>query len=172
MTVVRKEGAAESHPSPQLLNSTSYSQYWGAAYGLAGLVKGLGIPTLKQFKVMQTLQDAIRDKKNVRHREGALFAFESLRDFRVRKSVVLCVLQWLLAINIYYHNVCIDPDALALLPEDGDMTGLYSTTLKSSDDDQDLSPPRDVNPYDAHLQECLSPVLPRDWQSKRPSNSL
>lgn len=67
-----------SLPSPQLLNSTSYSQRRGAAYGLAGLVKGLGIPTLKQFKVMQTLQDAIRDKKNFRHREGALFAFESL----------------------------------------------------------------------------------------------
>lgn len=62
----------------QLLESTSYSQRKGAAYGLAGLVKGLGIPTLKQFQVMTTLQDAIKNKKNYRHREGALFAFQCL----------------------------------------------------------------------------------------------
>ena len=62
----------------KLQESTSYSQRKGAAYGLAGLVKGLGIPTLKQHRVMQTLQEAIKDKKNYRHRESALFAFESL----------------------------------------------------------------------------------------------
>lgn len=62
----------------KLLDSTSYSARKGAAYGLAGLVKGLGIPTLKQYQVMQTLQEAIKDKKNYKHREGALFAFESL----------------------------------------------------------------------------------------------
>ena len=62
----------------QLLESTSYSQRKGAAFGIAGLVKGLGIPTLKQFNIMQTLKEAIKDKKNYRHREGALFAFESL----------------------------------------------------------------------------------------------
>lgn len=62
----------------KLLDSTSYSSRKGAAYGLAGLVKGLGIPTLKQYQVMQTLQEAIKDKKNYKHREGALFAFESL----------------------------------------------------------------------------------------------
>ena len=67
-----------THTHTQLLNSASFSQRQGSAYGLAGLVKGLGIPTLKQFKVMQTLQEAIKDKKNYRHREGALFAFESL----------------------------------------------------------------------------------------------
>lgn len=62
----------------KLLDSTNYSARKGAAYGLAGLVKGLGIPTLKQYQVMQTLQEAIKDKKNYKHREGALFAFESL----------------------------------------------------------------------------------------------
>ena len=35
----------------KLLNSTSYSARKGAGYGLAGLVKGLGIPTLKQYQV-------------------------------------------------------------------------------------------------------------------------
>lgn len=62
----------------KLLESTSYSQRRGAAYGLAGLVKGLGIPTLKQHRVMPALQEAVKNKKNYRHREGALFAFECL----------------------------------------------------------------------------------------------
>ena len=62
----------------KLLESTSYSQRRGAAYGLAGLVKGLGIPSLKQHRVMPALQEAIKNKKNYRHREGALFAFECL----------------------------------------------------------------------------------------------
>ena len=46
-------------------------------------------------------------------------ASDSHRDFRVRKSVVLVALQWLLANNKYYRSVHINPDALALLPEDG-----------------------------------------------------
>ena len=62
-------------------------------------------------------------------------ANDSHRDFRVRRSVVLHALQWLLANNIYYRNVHIDSDALTLLPEDGDLTGLCSMTLESSDDD-------------------------------------
>lgn len=47
-----------------------YGERKGAAYGLAGLVKGLGILYLKQLNIMSTLQDAIQDKKNYRHREG------------------------------------------------------------------------------------------------------
>ena len=55
-------------------------------------------------------------------------AAESHHEFRVKRSVVLCALQWLLDNNIYYHNVRIDPNAIALLPEDGDLTGLCSMT--------------------------------------------
>ncbi len=62
----------------QLLESTSFSQRKGAAYGISGLVKGLGIPTLKQYNIMHELKEAIKNKKNYRHREGALLAFESL----------------------------------------------------------------------------------------------
>ena len=71
---------------------------------------------------------------------------------------MLCALRWLLANNIYYRNVCIDPDALALLPEDGDLTGLCSMTLESSDDDQELPSPQDVDPYDAHLARTFLPT--------------
>ncbi|XP_014262100.1 eIF-2-alpha kinase activator GCN1 [Cimex lectularius] len=62
----------------QLLKSESYGQRKGAAYGLAGIVKGMGILVLKQLDIMTTLTTAIQDKKNYRHREGALFAFEML----------------------------------------------------------------------------------------------
>ena len=47
-----------------------YGERKGAAYGLAGLVKGLGILYLKQLTIMSTLQDAIQNKKKYRHREG------------------------------------------------------------------------------------------------------
>lgn len=50
----------------------------GAAYGIAGIVKGLGILSLKQLDIMTTLTEAIQNKKSIRHREGALFAFEQL----------------------------------------------------------------------------------------------
>ncbi|KAH0625453.1 hypothetical protein JD844_014982 [Phrynosoma platyrhinos] len=61
-----------------LLESDKYAERKGAAYGLAGLVKGLGILSLKQQEMMVKLTDAIQDKKNFRRREGALFAFEML----------------------------------------------------------------------------------------------
>ncbi|XP_053135159.1 eIF-2-alpha kinase activator GCN1 [Hemicordylus capensis] len=61
-----------------LLESDKYAERKGAAYGLAGLVKGLGILSLKQQEMMATLTDAIQDKKNFRRREGALLAFEML----------------------------------------------------------------------------------------------
>lgn len=54
----------------QLLESENYGERKGAAYGLAGLVKGMGILVLKQLEIMSTLTGAIQDKKNYRHREG------------------------------------------------------------------------------------------------------
>lgn len=53
-----------------LLESDKYAERKGAAYGLAGLVKGLGILSLKQQEMMSTLTEAIQDKKNFRRREG------------------------------------------------------------------------------------------------------
>ncbi|CAH0556041.1 unnamed protein product [Brassicogethes aeneus] len=62
----------------QLLKGDKYGERKGAAYGLAGLVKGMGILALKQNDIMTKLTEAIQDKKNYKHREGALFAFEML----------------------------------------------------------------------------------------------
>lgn len=62
----------------KLLASNNYGDRKGAAYGIAGIVKGLGILSLKQLDIMTNLTEAIQNKKNIRHREGALFAFEQL----------------------------------------------------------------------------------------------
>ncbi|XP_055638459.1 eIF-2-alpha kinase activator GCN1 [Toxorhynchites rutilus septentrionalis] len=62
----------------QLVKSEKYGVRKGAAYGIAGIVKGLGILSLKQLDIMTKLTAHIQDKKNFKCREGALFAFEML----------------------------------------------------------------------------------------------
>nr|XP_019554630.2 eIF-2-alpha kinase activator GCN1 [Aedes albopictus] len=62
----------------QLVKSEKYGVRRGAAYGIAGIVKGLGILSLKQLDIMTKLTNYIQDKKNFKSREGALFAFEML----------------------------------------------------------------------------------------------
>lgn len=62
----------------QLVKSEKYGVRKGAAYGIAGIVKGLGILSLKQLDIMTKLTNHIQDKKNFKSREGALFAFEML----------------------------------------------------------------------------------------------
>lgn len=62
----------------QLVKADKYGERRGAAYGLAGVVKGLGILSLKQLDIMKKLTTYIQDKKNYKCREGALFAFEML----------------------------------------------------------------------------------------------
>ncbi|XP_040564950.1 LOW QUALITY PROTEIN: stalled ribosome sensor GCN1 [Lepeophtheirus salmonis] len=59
-------------------SENSYGERKGAAYGIAGIVKGLGILSLKQCAIMSQLTEAITNKKNPTHREGALLAFEML----------------------------------------------------------------------------------------------
>lgn len=68
-----------------LLESDKYAERKGAAYGLAGLVKGLGILALKQQDIMTTLTDAIQDKKNFRRREGQ-WSFPNTRVWFVHLS--------------------------------------------------------------------------------------
>ena len=84
-------------------------------------------------------------------------AADSHHDFRVRRSVVFATLQWLLANNQYYRSVQINSDALALLPEDGNLTGLRSVTLNSVADDSEAPSVEDVDPYDAHLSGSFMP---------------
>ncbi|KAL2872277.1 putative translational activator [Aspergillus lucknowensis] len=60
----------------QILQTKKYATQRGAAYGLAGIVKGRGISTLREFRVMPHLQDASENKKEPHQRQGALLAYE------------------------------------------------------------------------------------------------
>lgn len=62
----------------ELLNSKKYASQRGAAYGLAGLILGRGISTIKEFRIMSELRGAMENKKDSHQREAALLAFELL----------------------------------------------------------------------------------------------
>lgn len=62
----------------QLVQSKTYSSRRGAAYGLAGIVKGKGVLALREYRIMSTLKSAIENKKEQNHRQGALLAYELL----------------------------------------------------------------------------------------------
>ncbi|UNI15626.1 translational activator of GCN4 [Purpureocillium takamizusanense] len=62
----------------ELLNSKKYATQRGAAYGLAGLVLGRGISSLRDYRILTTLKGAMENKKDAHQREAALLAFELL----------------------------------------------------------------------------------------------
>ncbi|PWN50148.1 ARM repeat-containing protein [Violaceomyces palustris] len=62
----------------QLFHGAKYAERRGAAYGLAGLIMGRGIGSIKEFRVMQRLAQAIDDTKDHKSRQGTMFAYETL----------------------------------------------------------------------------------------------
>lgn len=60
----------------ELFQSKKYAARRGAAYGLAGIVRGKGVNALKEFRIMTHLRSATEDKKDPNHRQGALLAYE------------------------------------------------------------------------------------------------
>ncbi|KAL8544545.1 hypothetical protein ACS0TY_004932 [Phlomoides rotata] len=60
----------------QLMKSDKYGERRGAAFGLAGVVKGFRISCLKKHNVMAVLRDGLSDRNSAKSREGALLAFE------------------------------------------------------------------------------------------------
>lgn len=61
------------------LSSQSYAERRGAAYGVAAVVKALGIPVLKQNNVIDRLREAV-STGSIGNKQGALFCFEMLSD--------------------------------------------------------------------------------------------
>ncbi|KAI0688462.1 ARM repeat-containing protein [Cytidiella melzeri] len=82
----------------QLQNGQKYAARRGAAYGLAGIVKGAGVSTMKDFKIVDRLRSATEDKKRFEPRQGAMFAFETLSNIlhRLFEPYVLHILPLLL----------------------------------------------------------------------------
>ncbi|KAJ3807969.1 armadillo-type protein [Lentinula aff. lateritia] len=61
-----------------LFNAPKYASRRGAAYGLAGVIKGTGIGGMKEFSIVTKLRAASEDKKSYESRQGVLFAIETL----------------------------------------------------------------------------------------------
>ena len=61
-----------------LYQSKSYAARRGAAYGLAGIVKGRGVSAFREYRIMSSLKAANDNKKDLNQRQGALFAYELL----------------------------------------------------------------------------------------------
>ncbi|KAK9468030.1 armadillo-type protein [Lipomyces arxii] len=62
----------------QLFGGNKYSERRGAAYGLAGIVKGVGISALADYDIMRELTAGLEDKKDPKKRQGVQFGFEIL----------------------------------------------------------------------------------------------
>ncbi|KAL8159190.1 hypothetical protein V2J09_000727 [Rumex salicifolius] len=62
----------------QLMKNDKYGERRGAAFGIAGTAKGLGISCLKKYGIVSALQEALMDRNSAKRREGALLAFECL----------------------------------------------------------------------------------------------
>ncbi|KAL3681502.1 hypothetical protein R1sor_024458 [Riccia sorocarpa] len=82
----------------RLMKSDKYGERRGAAFGLAGVVKGLGLSSLKKYGIMEALKAGVEDKNSARAREGALGGFECLCEKlgRVFEPYVIQILPVLL----------------------------------------------------------------------------
>ena len=83
----------------QLLGSKKYAGRRGAAYGLAGIVRGKGLGVLREYRVMSTLNGAVENKKDPNARQGAFLAYElmSLILARLFEPYVIQLVPQLLA---------------------------------------------------------------------------
>lgn len=62
----------------QLMKNDKYGERRGAAFGLAGVVKGFGISCLKKYSIVAVLREGLVDRNSAKCREGALLGFECL----------------------------------------------------------------------------------------------
>ncbi|THC89850.1 hypothetical protein EYZ11_010690 [Aspergillus tanneri] len=98
----------------QLLQSKKYATQRGAAYGLAGIVSGKGISTLREFQVLAHLRAAMENKKEPHQRQGALLAYELFATIlgRIFEPYVIQIVPQLLAgfgdPNTDVRDACLD----------------------------------------------------------------
>lgn len=82
--VLRDEARALIPKLVMLLSSTEdYGERRGAAFGIAGLVSGLGMGVMKELELAKTIQKMISNKQNAKHRQGALFCIEMLCTYAI-----------------------------------------------------------------------------------------
>lgn len=67
-----------SHMMDETLHAKKYAARRGAAYGIAGVIKGKGISLLREARILSTLKGATENKKDPNERQGAFLAYELL----------------------------------------------------------------------------------------------
>ena len=77
--------ASEKHGSEylvrmmdEMLHSKRFASRRGAAYGLAGVVRGMGIRVLREARILSNLKAATEEKKDASQRQAAFMAYELL----------------------------------------------------------------------------------------------
>ncbi|KAG9877236.1 ARM repeat-containing protein, partial [Aureobasidium melanogenum] len=97
-----------------MLTSKKYAAKRGAAYGLAGIVKGRGVSALREFRIMSNLVSATEEKKDPYKRQGAFLAYEllSLILGRIFEPYVIQIVPQLLSgfgdATIDVREACLD----------------------------------------------------------------
>lgn len=83
----------------QLFQAKKYAARRGAAYGLAGIIRGKGVSALREYRILSTLKGAVDNKKDQNYRQGAFFAYEllSLILGRIFEPYVLQIVPQLLS---------------------------------------------------------------------------
>lgn len=82
--LVRTAAVARDVPSMademmhDLFRGPSYAARRGAAYGLAALVLGRGIGAMREWRILERLEDAVADTSTTTMRQGAMLAYEML----------------------------------------------------------------------------------------------
>ena len=61
--------------------------------------------------------------------------------------------------NTNYQHITINAEAIALLPVDGDLTGLCSITVNSTTIDQEESQENMDDPYSTHFERSFVPLV-------------
>jgi len=83
----------------ETLHARKYAARRGAAYGLAGIVKGKGISIMRDSRVLSTLRAATENKKDTNERQGAYLAYELLSQLlgRVFEPYIIQIVPQVLA---------------------------------------------------------------------------
>lgn len=98
----------------QLLQTKNYATQRGAAYGLAAIVSGRGVSTLREFQIMSHLKEATENKKEPHQRQGAVLAYELFATIlgRTFEPYVIQIVPQLLALfgdmSIDVREACLD----------------------------------------------------------------
>ena len=90
-------------------------------------------------------------------------ANQSHHDFHVRRSVVHRALEWLVTHNIYYraNQIHISQGALAVLPQDGNLSNVATVTTPCPPQGEDEVTAQGDESYDGHLTQLFVPTAIR-----------